>query len=63
MPAPVSRTVRVALPLIARLETLRAREEARAGVPVDLRTIVERIVRDGIERAERVESVNAIATV
>ena len=53
MPAPVSRTVRLRLDLLARLERLREQTEARAGVPVDLRTIVERIVDDGLARAEQ----------
>lgn len=53
MPAPVSRTVRLRLDLLARLEALRAQAEQRAGVPVDLRTIVERIVEDGVAREEQ----------
>lgn len=53
MPAPVSRTVRLRLDLLDRLERLREQAERRAGVPVDLRTIVERIVAAGIEREEQ----------
>ncbi len=53
MPAPVSRTVRLRLDLLARLERIRASLEADKGVPVDLRTVVERIVEEGVARAER----------
>lgn len=51
--APVSRTVRLRLALLDRLEALRLRTEEAAGVPVDLRTIVERVVESGAEREER----------
>jgi hypothetical protein len=53
MSAPVSRTVRVRLDLLDRLERLRAATEARAGVPVDLRTVVERLLDEGVRRAEQ----------
>ena len=53
MPAPVSRTVRLNLDLLDRLERIRVRTERAAKVPVDLRTIVERIVLEGVEREER----------
>ena len=53
MPAPVSRTVRVRLDLLDRLERLRAATEARAGVPVDLRTVVERLLDEGAAREEQ----------
>lgn len=56
MSAPVSRTVRLRLDLLARLERVRERIEERAGVPVDLRTVVERIVEDGVERDEKEQS-------
>lgn len=52
MPAPVSRTVRLNLTLLERLERLRARTEARAGVPVDLRTVTERALCVALDMAE-----------
>jgi hypothetical protein len=56
MPSPfqsASRPVRIRLDLLDRLERLRAAAEQRAGVPVELRTVVERLLDEGIARAER----------
>lgn len=59
MPVPVSRTVRLHLDLVDRLERLRQRTEEQAGVPVDLRTVLERIVDRGLSAAEQPETVDA----
>jgi hypothetical protein len=49
----VSRTVRVSLELLGRIERQRAAAEQRAGVPVDLRAVVEGLLTSALEAAEQ----------
>ena len=50
-PTYTSRTVRIRLDLLARVEAYRAEAEARAGAPVDLRAVVESLLVAALDAA------------